>query len=182
MNHEDKLKEKIGTSHGFKVPEGFLEPVIKNISDTLPERKAPMAPDRTLWQKVRAYVYLAAMFAGLWCTMKIVTDLKVSNRQEVSLDNPPALVAQAMDTPEVVEQLNVPQQASDAAIVADAVLSYDDIDDFAEDFDYEFSPEVDNIDVKTIQAELSKENTADHEETYPDDEFYYDYYDYYAAL
>lgn len=181
MNHEEKLKEKIGKSHGFKTPDDFLEPVFKRISENLPEREEVVEPERTFWQKIRAYVYLAAMFGGIWCTMRIVSDLKISQKPELSLDNPPTLVAKAIETPEVEEQLNLSQQVSDAAIVTDAVLAYDDIDEFAEDFDYEFSPEVESIDVESIQAEVGGSNTND-ETDIPDEEFYYDYYDYYASL
>lgn len=187
MNHEDIIKKKIGKNHGFKVPEGFLEPVYKQVRENLPERKPIEFPQRTMWQRVRPYVYLAAMFLGLWATMKIVTTLKVQQQPVVSLDNPPALVAQAISTPEVEEQLNLAMEANDIAIVNDAVAAYDNIEDFQQDFDYQFEDKVQDIDIEALRTEaVTNENSSDAPEIQIDDiDFDIDedlFYDYYAML
>lgn len=178
MKNEDIIKRKIGKGHGFKVPEGFLEPVRKDLLGKLPERKPVVAPRRTMWQTIRPYVYLAAMFMGLWCTMKIVTQMQTSRHPEVSLDNPPALVARAVTSPEVEAQLNIAQQANDVDIVGDVAANYDDMSDFEKDFDYQFTDEVEDIDVKAMQQEFAREDASDDDmlDDYDFDEFYYDYY------
>lgn len=180
MNYEENIKKKIGKDSGLKVPEGdFLSPVYKQVMTNLPERKPFEMPHRSMWQRMRPYVYLAAMFAGLWCTMKIVTRLTTKPQEVISLDNPPALVAQAIETPEVVNELNLPQQASDISIVTEAAVTYDNIDEFEKDFDYQFSPEVKEIDIDALQKEFADDNLSD--------DFYYDLsddylYDYYAYI
>lgn len=177
MKREDILNKKIGKDHGFRTPEGFLEELYRNTSAQLPERK-PIAPiKRTTWQTIRPYVYLAAMFAGIWCTMKMVSQMQISQQPHISLDNPPALVAQAISAPEVVQELELPQQANDAAIISEAAAGYDNIEEFEEDFNYEFNPQVDNIDVDQLQQELS-ETQSDKLSNDEIDELYYDYYAY----
>lgn len=177
MNYEDNIKKKIGKNHGFKTPEDFLEPSYKKVMETLPERK-PVAPiRRTPWQRMRPYMYLAAMFIGLWATMKIVTQLQLSRQQPVSLDNPPALVAQAIASPEVGDQLNIAQQANDIAIAENTLADYDNFSDFEKDFDYRFTDEVNDIDLDAMRSELAIESPDD-DYDYNFDDFYYDYYAY----
>ena len=39
---------------------------------SLPEYpQKPEKPTLTVWQRIKPYVYLAAMFAGIWCMMQI---------------------------------------------------------------------------------------------------------------
>ena len=100
MRQEDILKEKYGTDAGFRVPDGYFDNLNSAIMSKLPdypevERVAPLS----VWQRVKPYVYLAAMFAGIWCTMKMVTMIQSAPAgTEVSLDNPPAMIAQAMSS------------------------------------------------------------------------------------
>ncbi len=178
MDPEKIIKDKIGKNHGFKVPDGFLEPMIDSMGRNLPQRPIMKAPPRTLWQRVRPYVYLAAMFVGLWCTMKIVSQMQISRSAKVSLDNPPALVAQALSSPEVDAQLNLSGELNDMDIVSDVVGSYDNIEEFKEDFDYEFSEQVADIDVRALQEEFASDlsSSGDEDSDDFDEDFYYDYY------
>ena len=53
----------------------------KNMASSLPERD--FTPERrTLWQQLRPWVYMAAMFAGIWCTMYVFTSLSGANSSE----------------------------------------------------------------------------------------------------
>ena len=180
MNYEDNIKKKIGKDHGFKTPEGFLEPVYKQVMNTLPERKPFKVPQRTVWQRMRPYLYLTAMFLGLWATMKIVAQLQVAPQETISLDNPPALVAQALSTPDVTNQIDLSQDVSDLAIAGDIAANYDSFEDFEKDFDYEFTAQVDGIDVEALQQNISSDNQSNDQVADTDDDFYYDYY--YALL
>lgn len=47
--------------------------------------------NRSLWMKVRPYVYLAAMFMGIWCMMNLF-DLTRANTEQ-NIDNNPTLIA-----------------------------------------------------------------------------------------
>ena len=79
---EDILKE-INRNDGMTVPEGFFEDFAAKMEAMLPERPEAEQPrrieHRTTWQRVRPYVYMAAMFAGIWCMLKMFTMMGPGN-------------------------------------------------------------------------------------------------------
>lgn len=65
------ILDRIEHSDGMTVPPGYFADFAARMEAAIPERRAVEPPAvRTTWQKVRTYVYLAAMFAGIWCMMK----------------------------------------------------------------------------------------------------------------
>lgn len=74
MKEEDKLKETFGTDNPFRVPEGYFEQLTSEVMNRLPE-KAPAAPIRrpTMWEKVRPWVYMAAMFVGAALIIRVAS-------------------------------------------------------------------------------------------------------------
>ena len=146
MRQEDELKGKYGQQTGFKVPEGYFEDLNSRIMAQLPpypevERTVPM----TMWQRVKPYVYLAAMFAGIWLMMNVFH--RVSGAGDLSLDNPPAAIASAMalDTDEYLPYVNV---ESDYSLEREVSENYDSFDEFEADFGYEFKPEFASMEVE----------------------------------
>lgn len=147
MKAEDRIIEKVGKDSGFRVPEGFFEHTYQKISAELPERQAPKPQKLTTWQRLKPYVYLAAMFCGIWCTLKMVNMIGERSQlnNAVSLDNPPALVAKAMQNPEVAdfaapvvttpaveiapeaEEPVTDEQTEEDAMIADPEYIYDDV-------------------------------------------------------
>ena len=73
MKREDStLLTKYGKDSGFKVPETYFEDFNKRMTEMLPEVEiTPVDVKPTMWQRVRPLVYLAAMFAGVWCMMSV---------------------------------------------------------------------------------------------------------------
>lgn len=83
MKEEDKdILSQLDRRDGMTVPDGFfadfasrmaasLEPTPFELSASAPA----IAARRTFWQRVRPYAYLAAMFAGVWCMLKMFTSL-----------------------------------------------------------------------------------------------------------
>lgn len=56
------------------VPEGYFDGLTAQIMSRLPEQPAVVQPKRrTPWQIIRPYVYMAAMFAGIWLMMNMFT-------------------------------------------------------------------------------------------------------------
>ncbi len=58
----------------FKVPENYFSQFNQSIMEALPEKKITPAKPVTLWQKSQTWVYMAAMFLGLFFTMKVIVD------------------------------------------------------------------------------------------------------------
>ena len=73
MKREDStLLTKYGKDSGFKVPENYFEDFNKRMTEMLPEVEiTPVDVKPTMWQRVRPLIYLAAMFAGVWCMMSV---------------------------------------------------------------------------------------------------------------
>lgn len=74
-------------SAGMTVPEGYFADFAERMSAQLPERPEaecvqapPTVADKSLWQKVRPYVYMAAMFAGIWLMLQMFAMLGGQNR------------------------------------------------------------------------------------------------------
>ncbi|MDE6770403.1 MAG: hypothetical protein K2J78_11835, partial [Muribaculaceae bacterium] len=138
MRHEDQLKDKYGTDPGLRVPDGYFEELNLKIMESLPAYpEAPRTVDMSLWQKIKPYVYLAAMFAGIWMMMKVFHT--VSTSESLNLDNPPAAIAQAMATA-TDEALPYFTTANDYALEEEMTQTYSSIEEFEADFGYDFKP------------------------------------------
>ncbi len=159
MKAEEKIRERYGTNPGFKVPEGYFDNIYTKIASELPEKKPVETKPLTTWQRVRPYVYLAAMFAGIWCMMKMFH--LMTTTPNVSLENPPALVAEAMEKPENVDIYVPTGVVSEVDVVAYLAEEYDTFDEFVNDFGYEFNSEVAEINF----SELDLQSYDEDEET-----------------
>lgn len=74
MKKEDsKILEKLGKEPGFKVPENYFANFNSKLMDSLPEVKITEEEKPTLWVRLRPFIYMAAMFAGIWVMMNIFT-------------------------------------------------------------------------------------------------------------
>lgn len=82
QNNTPDILDRIGRKSGMTVPDGYFEQFADRMKNSLPEvpweTEARMAdthimPSRSLWQRVSPYVYMAAMFAGIWLMMNIST-------------------------------------------------------------------------------------------------------------
>lgn len=139
MRQEDQLKDKYGTDPGFRVPDGYFEELNLKIMESLPpypevERKV----DLSLWQRVKPYVYMAAMFAGIWLMMKMFHTATTS--ETLNLDNPPAALAQVIEASSE-EALPYYSPASDYALEEEMTQAYSSIEEFEADFGYDFKPQ-----------------------------------------
>ena len=82
MKEEDKyLKEKFGTENHFTMPEDYFKNLVPTIMEKLPEMEIKETPPVRLWDKVKPWLYMAAMFCGLLFTVRLVvsTDKTMSS-------------------------------------------------------------------------------------------------------
>lgn len=72
MEVEKKILRKAGTKNPFTVPEGYFENFTQELMSNLPE-KEPLLPisEPTLWQRVKPWVYMTAMFCGIMLSVRI---------------------------------------------------------------------------------------------------------------
>ena len=140
MKQEDQLLAKYGKESGMKVPEGYFSDLEKNILSSLPPyKKAEHKIELSRWHRVKPYVYLAAMFCGIWLMMKVFHT--ATQPISMSLDNPPQALVEMFDndfdySPQFI-QYDSEYDLDDEELI----MSYDNIEEFEKDFGYTFKPE-----------------------------------------
>lgn len=155
MRQEDKLKEKYGQESGFQVPEGYFEELNSRILSNLPAYpEAPKSVNLSAWQRVKPYLYLAAMFAGIWLMMNLFH--RVSSSVGIfSLDNPPEALVQLIED-EGYETLPEFLPDTDYELEREVSGNYDSFDEFETDFGYELSPEYSSLKINVNNSHDSQ--------------------------
>jgi len=103
---------------GMSVPDGYFESFTSRMSAMLPERPELEHPEtidtspRTLWERVRPYVYMAAMFAGVWLMLQMFSMMSSPRKLAPMDDN--LIIANALSSDEFLMD-----------------YLYDDIDDWS---------------------------------------------------
>ncbi len=97
QEHKHSILDRPGHPDGMTVPEGFFDDFVSKMAAKLPENELERQPARmleppTLWQRVRPFAYMAAMFAGVWCMMKMFS-MTGSGTTDLSFDHNPVLTA-----------------------------------------------------------------------------------------
>ncbi len=136
MKEENNILAKVGRRDGFVVPDGYFADFAAKMAELLPQRdeieKPQVAPRRTPWQACRPYIYMAAMFAGVWCMLKMFT-LMAGADKEINFDNDPILAEAASDEQFVEEYVLDEYSTSDVYdIFMDGYTSEADSIAFAE--------------------------------------------------
>ena len=71
-NDDSTLLNKYGKNPGFKVPENYFADFNQRMAEMLPDVEiTPVDAKPTMWQRLKPLVYMAAMFAGVWCRMSV---------------------------------------------------------------------------------------------------------------
>ena len=110
MRQENDIFDKIGRDPGFKVPDGYFEDFTKKMAAQLPEKNFTIEKKSTLWLSIRPWVYMAAMFAGIWCMMYIFSDIKSASSKNLGF-NPE--IADAMNDEQFVNEFMMTGNISD---------------------------------------------------------------------
>lgn len=100
MKEENDILKKIDRRDGMTVPEGYFTEFAQRMASSLPPteyeesagNEKPVMP-RSIWQRVRPYVYMAAMFAGVWCMMKMFSTITANS----DLLTPSTTLAEALE-------------------------------------------------------------------------------------
>jgi len=70
----NKLTEIDKTRNPFKVPENYFAQFNQEIMVRLPEKETVIPKPVPIWDKVKPWVYMAAMFAGLYVTIHFLAN------------------------------------------------------------------------------------------------------------
>ena len=134
MKQEEQLISRFGKDSGMKVPEGYFPELEQRIMQNLPPyKKATPKLDTSRWQRVKPYVYLAAMFCGIWLMMKVFH--MATTPVSMGLDNPPQALVEMLDNGwDYDAQYYLPYSGEYDGDDEELILSYDNIEDFKKDF------------------------------------------------
>lgn len=73
MNKKINNLQDIGNRMPFTVPEDYFARFNKDIMNQLPEKPKSVAKKVTMWDKAKPWIYMAAMFIGLFFSIRILT-------------------------------------------------------------------------------------------------------------
>lgn len=125
MKETNEILGKINRNDGIDVPKGYFEDFAARMAASLPERpeieseSRIVAMPRTPWQRIRPYVYMAAMFAGVWCMLKMFS-LMTTPADPLAIESYPEL-ADALGDEQFVKEY-----------VADEINQWDLIDELSD--------------------------------------------------
>ena len=72
MGKEDNILRKVGTGNPFRVPEHYFDNFTEELMGKLPEKEPlPFSAEPTLWERVKPWIYMAAMFCGIMLSVRI---------------------------------------------------------------------------------------------------------------
>lgn len=123
---EYKLDKGEKLSDGMKVPEGYFADFAARMADKLPVNEAAETPakspalDRSWWQRSRPFVYMAAMFAGIWLMTQMFSMMKGGGKPDPIEQNP--IMTAALTNNDFVDDY-----------VLSSVSEYELLDDLYED-------------------------------------------------
>lgn len=118
--------KKYGKDSGMKVPDGFFEEFEKKVMSELPPYQAAPKPiELSKWQRIKPYVYLAAMFCGIWLMMKLFHT--VSEPFTQGFDNLPEAIVQILDGE--YEDMHYLLGSPDYMLEEEVAMEYDSMDE-----------------------------------------------------
>ena len=72
MKKEENNLDRLKGTNPFTVPEGYMEGLTERIMSQLPEKQEERAKRISLMDRVRPWLYMAAVFAGLGLFFKVL--------------------------------------------------------------------------------------------------------------
>lgn len=135
INKEElKLENRVGKEGHWQVPDHYFDNMIVEMLDKIsgitPQR---VAQKPSLWQRLKPYTYLAAMFAGIWLMMQIFHNIEGTTR--INIDNPPVSIAYMMEqTSNTDEDGSYMDAFSDLELENEISSQYSNMDEFKKAF------------------------------------------------
>lgn len=75
MKEEFDIQQKVGKENPFQVPEGYFDRLTDEVMNRLPEKQLPpVLFPASPWQRIRPWLYMAAMLAGAAFIIRVASD------------------------------------------------------------------------------------------------------------
>ncbi|GHT77432.1 hypothetical protein AGMMS50262_18420 [Bacteroidia bacterium] len=79
--------EKTGNKNPFKTPNGYFDNLTEQIMAQLPEKTVQPTKKISLWERVQPWIYMAAMFTGIWLMVNLFADVKSHTSKGLQLNS-----------------------------------------------------------------------------------------------
>ncbi len=79
METKKTTLENIDKKVPFKVPENYFSQFTHTLMANLPAKETPKIRKISMWEKSKPWVYMAAMFLGLFFTIQLITKNSVTS-------------------------------------------------------------------------------------------------------
>lgn len=105
MKEDKDLLKKYGKKNPFTVPEGYFQDFSEKLMEQLPGKEVMSEPEIRMWDRIKPWVYMAAMFVGLMFTVRAFvgeqpssqsTDMEIGNYTEIPDEYLDPIVNQTM--------------------------------------------------------------------------------------
>ena len=89
MKEEDNILKKVGTENAFRVPEGYFENFTSELMNRLPEKEklAFEQKEPTMWERVKPWAYMAAMFVGAALIIRVASSEHAPSVERMAADD-----------------------------------------------------------------------------------------------
>lgn len=89
MKEEDKILKKVGKENPFRVPDGYFENLTSEVMSRLPEKEKPaiLQKEPTMWERVRPWVYMTAMFIGAALIIRVASSDRTPVEERIANDD-----------------------------------------------------------------------------------------------
>ena len=114
------ILDKVGKDSGFRVPDNFFENFATQMEQNLPPKEFKPEAKPTLWVRIHPYIYMAAMFTGIFCAMKVFTTLSENS------DAFTPSTAEAFDNENFIDNFVLTSDCDEYLLMSDA---FDELED-----------------------------------------------------
>ncbi len=89
MKEEDNILKRVGKENVFRVPDGYFENLASEVMSQLPEKETPAFVKRepTRWDRIKPWLYMAAMFVGAALIIRVASVDRVPSADRMAMDD-----------------------------------------------------------------------------------------------
>ena len=84
MNKNENTLDRLKSKQPFRVPDGYMEGLTNRIMESLPEPPVMEAESVSLVERIRPWLYLAAVFAGMGLFFKAIIGVDSAREDTLS--------------------------------------------------------------------------------------------------
>ncbi|MCZ8373576.1 hypothetical protein [Phocaeicola acetigenes] len=87
MKTDSELAKKYGKKIPFKTPEGYFDNFTEQLMKQLPEKETVEMSEISMWERVKPWVYMVAMFCGLMFSIRVIVGEKPENKTDYTIES-----------------------------------------------------------------------------------------------